>query len=501
MDDGHLAPDFMSESWTSPSRFDARDRRAIPPISRWTFVVLVTIVDVASVVFLSYFSLILSQHRFFDIQPGTGVSLVAAISISVIAVAIFRWCGVYRFETLLRGGFSALAGAAAWTVATSLLVVFTLLHDPHGEYTRVWILIWFVMGAAAIALERTLVAAIGRLLLRQGILGHVVCVVGSGQFAAACVEAAKRDRSELVFLGYLDHAAEGGITSVPRWLGRPDRLPDLVRSGRVDEVIIPNSIQRQDQLREFVESARRFPVKISLGFLTSDLSLGLDAGSRTLRHRDNLTLIPLIDPPLSGWSWILKDVLDRAMALVATVFFAPVMLLIAIAIRLSGPGPILFHQVRVGYGGREFRMFKFRTMHASASAPTGKLTLTRRDDPRIFPFGRFLRRTSLDELPQLFNVLLGDMWLVGPRPHSPLASAAEILYCDAVLEYAGRHRIKPGITGWAQVNGWRGPTETVEQIRQRVTHDLHYIENYSMLLDVRILVRTVFGGAVHPNAF
>jgi len=161
---------------------------------------------------------------------------------------------------------------------------------------------------------------------------------------------------------------------------------------------------------------------------------------------------------------------------------------------------VIFRQVRVGYGGREFRMFKFRTMHASASVATGKLTLTKRNDPRIFPFGRLLRRTSLDELPQLCNVLLGDMWLIGPRPHSPLASAAEILYPEAVAEYAARHRIKPGITGWAQVNGCRGPTESVEQIQQRVSHDLYYIENHSIVLDLRIILRTLMTIA-HPNAF
>jgi Undecaprenyl-phosphate glucose phosphotransferase len=463
----------------------------------------VSIIDVTSVVLLSYFSLIFSNHRFFALEPGTGLSLAAAVFISIIAVAIFRWCGVYRFETLLRGGLSALAGAVAWTVATSLVVLIALLHDPHGLYTRMWIGIWFVLGAVAIALERACVAAMGRLLLKSGILGHVICIVGSGQFAAACVEAAKRDHSELVFLGYLDQSFDAQITPSPRWLGRPDRLPELVRSGRVDELIVPSSAQAQDQeaLRKFVESARRFPVRISLGFLASDLSFGVDACSPPLRRLDHLTLIPLIDPPLSGWAWIFKDAGDRLLALAVTIFMAPIMLVIAMGIRISSPGPVLFHQVRVGYGGREFRMFKFRTMHATASAPTDKLTLTKRNDPRIFSFGRFLRRTSLDELPQLLNVLLGDMWMIGPRPHSPLASAAEILYSDAVLEYAGRHRIKPGITGWAQVNGWRGPTESVEQIRQRVIHDLYYIENYSVFLDLRILLRTVAGVVNHPNAF
>ena len=501
MDDGQVAPSIVSGTWGDLSQSKSRSRHAVPPISRWTFVVIVSILDVVSVVLLSYFLLVISNDRFFAIEPGTGLSLAAAIFISIIAVAIFRWCGVYRFETLLRGGLSALAGAAAWTVATSLPVLITLLHDPHGLYTRTWIVVWFFMGATAIAFERSCVAAIGRFLLRNGMLGHAVCVVGSSQFAAACVEAAKRDHSELVFLGYL-HEFPGAQTAPSlRWLGRPDRLPELVRSGRVDEVIVPSTVQDQGTLREFILLAQRYPVRISLGFLTSDLSLGLNVRSRALRNCDDLTLIPLIDPPLTGWSWIFKDILDRSLALLALILMAPLMLFIAITIRISSPGPVLFHQMRVGYGGRQFRMFKFRTMHAAASVPTAKLMLTQRNDPRIFPFGRFLRRSSLDELPQLFNVLLGDMWLIGPRPHSPFASVTEVLYDEAVLEYAGRHRIKPGITGWAQVNGWRGPTETVEQIRQRVVHDLYYIENYSIFLDLQILLRTVTSAFNHPNAF
>jgi lipopolysaccharide/colanic/teichoic acid biosynthesis glycosyltransferase len=163
---------------------------------------------------------------------------------------------------------------------------------------------------------------------------------------------------------------------------------------------------------------------------------------------------------------------------------------------------VLFRQMRRGYGGQEFEILKFRTMHAGpAEAAPEALRLTARDDPRIFRFGKFLRRTSLDELPQLFNVLLGDMWLIGPRPHPPFARAAGRLYADVVANYATRHWVKPGLTGWAQVNGWRGPTETAEQIEQRVAHDLHYIENWSPGLDLRILLRTATCGFVHENAF
>jgi lipopolysaccharide/colanic/teichoic acid biosynthesis glycosyltransferase len=159
---------------------------------------------------------------------------------------------------------------------------------------------------------------------------------------------------------------------------------------------------------------------------------------------------------------------------------------------------VLFRQKRIGYREREFDIFKFRTMHA---VDQPEKHLTQRNDPRVFKFGSLLRKTSLDELPQLLNVLKGDMSLVGPRPHMPEARAAGLLYFKAVNDYADRHRVKPGITGWAQVNGWRGPTETIEQIERRVEHDVYYIENWSLMFDCIIIVETIFFGFGGKNAF
>jgi lipopolysaccharide/colanic/teichoic acid biosynthesis glycosyltransferase len=210
----------------------------------------------------------------------------------------------------------------------------------------------------------------------------------------------------------------------------------------------------------------------------------------------------LSERPLSGWRWVCKDIQDRTIAIVALLFCAPVMIAAAAAVVLSDGRPVFFCQKRHGYGGRTFNIYKFRTMYAASCAESERgLKLTTRGDPRIFALGRLLRRTSLDELPQLLNVIRGDMWIVGPRPHPPLATAAGIIYADAVEEYAARHRIKPGITGWAQVNGWRGPTETLEQITKRVEHDLFYIDNWSISFDLRILFRTVLCAFSHENAF
>ena len=207
------------------------------------------------------------------------------------------------------------------------------------------------------------------------------------------------------------------------------------------------------------------------------------------------------DLPLSGGRWIVKDIQDRTIALVAIVLCLPLLAAIAASIWLTEGGPILFRQARHGFGGRTFEILKFRTMKDTDPSAFGAgLLLTTRGDARVFPVGRFLRQTSLDELPQLFNVMCGDMWVIGPRPHSPLAEVAGRTYAEAVEDYAARYRVKPGITGWAQVNGWRGPTERMDQIKGRVAHDLFYIENWSVWLDLRILLRTA-SCLLHDNAF
>ena len=163
--------------------------------------------------------------------------------------------------------------------------------------------------------------------------------------------------------------------------------------------------------------------------------------------------------------------------------------MVALAIKLDSPGPVFFRQKRFGFNEDLFNCWKFRTMQQHRADANGEV-LTRRDDDRITRVGRFLRRTSIDELPQLFNVLKGEMSLVGPRPHATSAKAAGRLYTEAVEVYAARHRVKPGITGWAQVNGWRGETDTLEKIERRVEYDLFYIENWSLSLDLKILLRT-----------
>jgi exopolysaccharide biosynthesis polyprenyl glycosylphosphotransferase len=208
----------------------------------------------------------------------------------------------------------------------------------------------------------------------------------------------------------------------------------------------------------------------------------------------------MFDRPLMGWGLFLKNVFDRVIASAAIVMLAPVMLAVAIAIRLESKGPILFKQKRYGFNNELIEVFKFRSMYANR-CDAHAATLVSKGDRRVTRVGRLIRKTSLDELPQLFNVLTGQLSLVGPRPHATQAKAADTLYEQVVDGYFARHRVRPGITGWAQINGWRGETDTREKIEQRVKHDLDYIDHWSLMLDVKILARTPFALLKGENAY
>jgi len=224
----------------------------------------------------------------------------------------------------------------------------------------------------------------------------------------------------------------------------------------------------------------------------------LSAYSQKLRYRPrayswigNVPFLDAFDKPLSGWGAFLKAVEDKVIASLAIVALSPVMALVALAIKLDSRGPVIFRQKRYGFNNELIEVYKFRSMYVDKADVDARKLVTR-DDPRVTRVGRFIRRTSLDELPQFFNVLKGSLSLVGPRPHATQAKAHEQLYDEVVESYFARHRVKPGITGWAQINGWRGETDTAEKIQRRVEHDLFYIENWSLFLDLYILAKTPF---------
>jgi putative colanic acid biosynthesis UDP-glucose lipid carrier transferase len=243
-----------------------------------------------------------------------------------------------------------------------------------------------------------------------------------------------------------------------------------------------------------IDTLRELPVNVYLGADLIGFRLPL---RRAPEHFEELPLVEVMGRPLAGWGSIQKAILDYSLGILLTILLLPLMSLIVIAIRLESKGPALFRQPRYGFINRTFEIYKFRTMrHAD---PQGeKLVQATRNDPRVTRIGRILRRLSLDELPQIFNVLNGTMSLVGPRPHAVQHNEE---YAQMIRGYFARHRVKPGMTGWAQVNGLRGETDTVKKMEARVQYDIYYVENWSLFFDLKILLMTAVICLTGRNAY
>ena len=271
------------------------------------------------------------------------------------------------------------------------------------------------------------------------------------------------------------------IDNVPV-LGRLSDLPDYVKENHVDLIYITLPMASQPRIHKLLSELR--DTTASIYFVPDIFTFDLIQARMDSIH--GIPVVAVCETPFYGVSGLLKTLSDYLLAAVSLVLICPLLLGIALAIKLSSPGPVLFKQRRYGLDGKQISVYKFRTMTVLEDGD--QIRQATRDDGRITPFGRFLRRTSLDELPQFINVLQGRMSIVGPRPH---AVAHNEMYRKLIDGYMVRHKVKPGITGWAQVNGLRGETETVEKMRERIEYDLAYLRNWSLRLDLKILLRTI----------
>jgi len=280
-------------------------------------------------------------------------------------------------------------------------------------------------------------------------------------------------------------------------LGSIDELVEFARRTRLDLVIFTLPISAEERLLQMLRKLWVLPVDIRLAAHSNKLRFR----PRSYSYIGDMPVIDIFDKPIADWDVFVKAAFDKIVGALCLIALSPVMLAVAIAVKLDSRGPALFKQSRYGFNNEKIEVYKFRSMYVDQLDVAARRLVTR-NDPRVTRVGRFIRRTSLDELPQLFNVVFkGDLSLVGPRPHAMHARAADHLYDDVVDGYFARHRVKPGITGWAQVNGWRGETDTPEKIQKRVEYDLDHIENWSLLRDIYILALTPFALVRGHNAY
>lgn len=430
------------------------------------------------------------------IQPGWATILQSALVAALIYRMFLASAGMY--DTSRSYDFSLRPTHMLGSLMLAVLVALSLGAPKQLDATNltIWYLLWVAASYSAAILVRTIASDIMIAKTAEGRFDERIAVYGAGEIARRVHDHLSNPALGLRFVGVYDsreardRVNAEGLTIA----GGLDDLLDACREGRVDRIIIALPQVAERRVKDI---ARKFEdLSVNLHIVTHLASDYL--GTQRTHHVSQLGPVGLMDIKFkshAGWAPVVKRVEDIVIGAVLALLVAPLLPLIALAIKLDSPGPVLFRQRRRGRNQRVFEVFKFRTM--SVMENDGDVRQATANDPRVTRVGHVLRRSSLDELPQLWNVLWGDMSLVGPRPHALIHDQK---FDDLLESYANRHQMKPGVTGLAQVSGFRGETTTTQAIQARVEHDLAYIRNWSVWLDIKILALTVWAVALGTNA-
>ncbi len=470
-------------------------------ISRSVVSGLIAILDVLS---LSAPALgIFKLYVYPDAALGFAPYFAATVLLTAFVLLLLASNGLYEFHRITRP--FRYTPRVIGVVSCSFLVLLALgfLFKISNDFSRVWLVAWAISAIALITLCRILVPKIMRNLARKGLLAKNILIFGAGRQGADLVRRIEKSKEPWTqVIGIFDERltrTENEIEGQDVRAGIKEMIT-FARANRADEILIALPWSAESRIVEIIRAVSVLPAQISLSPELTQVELlrpqvWLGSG---VDH--DMPVLTVLDKPVEGWSAIAKQTFDYLVGGLLTLLTLPLMGTIALFIKIDSSGPIIFKQKRNGFNNQPIDVYKFRTMYADQSDYDAE-KLTQKNDPRVTRVGSFLRRWSLDELPQLFNVLKGEMSVVGPRPHAIKAKAGGTLYEDVIDEYAVRHKVKPGITGWAQVNGWRGNTETEDDLLGRVRHDLYYIDNWSILLDMIILARTAWAVVKGNNSY
>ena len=421
-------------------------------------------------------------------------SIVIAI---IVGINLFQIAECYDFRYLSNLYQQSRRLFVAWPLVLVILLTLGFLTDTLDDVSRAWVGLWFAFGLVGLFAVRVFVQAQIGAWHRAGRLTRNVVVIGAGEHGRRFVEHLRHGEQSVNLIGLFDDRRDRVPDYVAGYpvLGTVDDLLIFARHHRIDQVIVALPWGAESRLLGWMKKLRNLPVEVRL---CPDM-IGFHLPHSGISHIGGVPLLNVFEKPLAGWDLIVKAAEDRLLAGIILFLISPLMLMIALAIKLTSPGPILFKQKRYGFNNEVIEVYKFRSMYdGSAQSGLGAVQQAKRDDPRITSVGGFLRRTSLDELPQFLNVFRGDMSIVGPRPH---AVAHNEQYARLIDEYLARHKVKPGITGWAQIHGLRGETDTLEKMERRVQYDLYYIENWTLSMDLKIIMTTLLVGFIHPNAY
>ena len=470
-------------------------------LSRHVLVDIVAMLDMILVILSAF----LLKYIYVQPNPSNDVSLsdqgwinyfsITALLVSVLYSAL-RWRNHYSYNDFeewdaWRGGLR-LAVTVIFAFGFSIFVVFMLKHSE--QFSRVWVIGWCSLSFVILLTTKVFWVSQFRRLAAKGLFRRRVFLIGAGPMLAS-VRAnllSVPHSVDLVGVSDLEDAAGTEAENFHALNLALNRVLNKGISDSIDEVVIAFPGGNSALLDPIIRRLRMLPI---------DLKVALDLGAYKykaleLTHIGATNTVSVQKRPISDWDVFIKASIDHTLAILALIIFLPAMAIIAILIKLDSKGPVFFRQRRHGLNHKVIEVIKFRTMTVLEDGD--QIKQATKDDDRFTRVGRFLRKTSLDELPQLFNVIAGDMSLVGPRPH---ALAHNNYYSEMLEDYASRHRVKPGITGWAQVNGFRGEITSPELMAERIRYDLEYIDNWSIWFDLHILFMTPFYGFISKRAY
>ncbi len=444
----------------------------------------IAVVSVSLFISLSIFEQSFNVHYL-------AVALLATVCFTIASESV----DLYRSWRGSNFSYLAMLTSLAWIIVCALLMLLAYFSKVGADYSRLVIGWWFVIGWVGLLCWRVGLRFYRAQMRRKGLNTRSAVVIGVTPQAISLVKNLQRHPEIGVkVLGFYDDRDTSRLDKdLPaRLRGNAERALKLAKKGAVERVYIALPMHAKERIAHLLSE---FADTTACTYLVPDFFTYNLLHSRWDSVGDIHTL-SVFDTPFNGLSSWIKRLEDIVLSSIILTLISPVLIAIAVAVKLTSPGPIIFKQFRYGLDGRKIKVWKFRSMSTMDNG--AKVVQATKNDPRVTPLGSFLRRTSLDELPQFINVLQGSMSIVGPRPH---AVAHNEEYRVLVERYMLRHKVKPGITGWAQINGWRGETDTLEKMEKRVQYDLDYIHRWSLWLDIKIVFLTIFKGFVSKTAY
>jgi Undecaprenyl-phosphate glucose phosphotransferase len=430
-----------------------------------------------------------------NVLGGTDIFLnylTAALLGALLFVLGFQIAGGYVFARFSSLDWQLARSVGVWGSVLLLFLLAGFVLKVSDNYSRGWALLWAASAIGFVAAERLALRSMIGIWTRESKLVKTVAIVGGGEPAARLIAKLQAAESSIEIVGLFAPDSAAGREAA----GGADELMRLARRRPIDEIVIALPLDQVETIGRLVQKFIVLPVDLRLSAEAMQAAFPVCG----ISYIGGVPAIKLADRPLKHWNAVAKWLEDKLVGGALLLLLAPVMAAIALLVKWDSPGSVFFVQERFGYDNRAIRVLKFRTMYVDRGDAVGARA-TVRGDPRVTRVGRVLRAFSLDEFPQLFNVLKGEMSLVGPRAH-PLGMRIENrLYDDVVGDYPRRHRVKPGMTGWAQINGLRGEVDSPEKARQRVLYDLYYIDNWSIGLDIKILCLSLKAFFDRRNAY